>query len=99
MSQPLLTITQLAARLNLRERRIMNLVRKGKIPYVKIGSQVCFDPVAIDAWVEANAHPATMPASQEVTKGISVAPTAPDGPPVRLVRGPKGRTRERLREG
>ena len=99
MSEPLLTITQLAARLSLRERRIMNLVRQGKIPYVQIGRQVCFDPVAIDAWLEQNRRPATMPATPVVTKGISADPKAPDGAPIRLVRGPRGHNRERLKQG
>jgi excisionase family DNA binding protein len=41
-----------AARLGVTLRHIRRLVQEGRIPYIKWGSRVHFDPVEIDAWID-----------------------------------------------
>jgi excisionase family DNA binding protein len=47
----LLDRDELAARLGVSERFVRRLVEERRIPYVKIGRFVRFDPVEIDRWL------------------------------------------------
>ncbi len=47
-----ITIDELAARLGTSTRHIRRLVAERRIPYVKVGRLVRFDPADIAAWID-----------------------------------------------
>lgn len=47
-----ITIEELAARLGTSTRHIRRLVAERRIPYVKVGRLVRFDPADIAAWID-----------------------------------------------
>ena len=49
----LLTIDQLAERLGITVRHVRRLVADRRVPYIKVGRLVRFDPNAIKAWLDA----------------------------------------------
>jgi excisionase family DNA binding protein len=49
----LLTIDQLAERLGTSVRHVRRLVAERRVPYVKVGRLVRFDPEAVKSWLEA----------------------------------------------
>jgi excisionase family DNA binding protein len=49
----LLTIEQLAERLGITVRHVRRLVAERRVPYLKVGRLVRFDPEAINAWLDA----------------------------------------------
>lgn len=58
----LLTIDELAEHLGVGERHIRRLIAERRVPYVKWGHLVRFDPDEIAAWLDQNrrrAHPAS----------------------------------------
>ena len=60
MSEPrpnLLTIDGVAERLGVSVRHIRRLVAERRIPYIKWGSKLHFDPIEIDAWVDQHRQP------------------------------------------
>jgi excisionase family DNA binding protein len=92
----LLTISQLCARLELRERVVIAWVHREHIPHVKIGTELRFRWKDIEAWLAQNSRPATMTVGRSVTKGVKPSPDDTAEPVLRLSRGAKGRNRERL---
>ena len=48
----LLTIDQLAERLGVTTRHIRRLVAERRVPYLKVGKFVRFDPAAVAEWLE-----------------------------------------------
>jgi excisionase family DNA binding protein len=50
----LLDIDALAGRLGVNARFVRRLVEERRIPFLKIGKFVRFDPVAIDTWIQSN---------------------------------------------
>ncbi len=54
----LLTIDQLAERLGITERHVRRLVAEKRVPYLKVGRLVRFDPSEIAKWLRDSAHPA-----------------------------------------
>ncbi len=50
-AQVLLDITQLAERLGVPERFVRRLVEERRIPFLKIGKYVRFDPDDVDRWI------------------------------------------------
>lgn len=48
---PLLDVDELAERLNISVRHVRRLVAERRIPYLKVGHLVRFEPAAINAWV------------------------------------------------
>ncbi len=57
-SNPLLDITGAAERLGVTVRHMRRLVAERRIPYIKWGSILHFDPDEIDAWVDQHRQPA-----------------------------------------
>ena len=58
-SRSLIDITQVAEQLGVSVRHVRRLVAERRIPYVKWGHLLRFDPRAIDAWLdEARREPA-----------------------------------------
>jgi excisionase family DNA binding protein len=60
MSEPrpnLLTIDGVAQRLGVPVRHVRRLVAERRIPYIKWGSKLHFDPIEIDAWVDQHRRP------------------------------------------
>jgi excisionase family DNA binding protein len=55
----LLDIKEVAYWLNTTERHIRRLVEKKKIPNLKVGDKLRFDPVAIRLWMNENRRDAT----------------------------------------
>ena len=55
---PLVDINVVAARLGVQVRHIRRLVHERRIPYVKWGHLLRFDPAEIEAWLEAARQPA-----------------------------------------
>jgi excisionase family DNA binding protein len=53
----LLTIDQLAERLGVSIRHIRWLVAERRVPYLKVGWLVRFDPAEITAWLDDARHP------------------------------------------
>jgi excisionase family DNA binding protein len=66
----LLTIDQLAERLGITVRHVRRLVAERRVPYVKVGRLVRFDPSEIARWLRDSAHPAADgKRSQRLTHG------------------------------
>jgi excisionase family DNA binding protein len=57
----LVTIHEVADRLGVEVRHIRRLVHERRIPYIKWGHLLRFDPVDIDQWIDTNRHPAAHP--------------------------------------
>ena len=53
----LLTIDQLAERLGVSIRHIRRLIAERRVPYIKVGWLVRFDPAEIAAWLDGARHP------------------------------------------
>ncbi len=49
---PLLDVDELAERLNISVRHVRRLVAERRVPYLKVGHLVRFEPAAIDAWLQ-----------------------------------------------
>jgi excisionase family DNA binding protein len=52
----LLTIDQLAEQLGITTRHVRRLVAERRVPYLKVGGLVRFDPAEIRSWIDANRH-------------------------------------------
>ena len=50
----LMNVDQVAARLGVTPRFVRRLVDERRIPFVKVGKFVRFDPVDVENWIEAN---------------------------------------------
>lgn len=56
----LVSITEVADVLNVDVRHVRRLVHERRIPYIKWGHLLRFDPVEIAAWIDSHrTHPAT----------------------------------------
>jgi len=53
----LLSILELADRLGTGERHVRRLVQEKRVPYVKVGRYVRFDPAEISDWLDETRHP------------------------------------------
>lgn len=53
----LLTIDQLADRLGVSTRHVRRLVAEKRVPYLKVGKFVRFDPAEIAEWLDHARHP------------------------------------------
>ncbi len=58
----LLTINQLADRLGSTPRHVRRLVAERRVPYLKVGRFVRFDPAEIAAWLDERRMPGRRPA-------------------------------------
>ncbi len=58
----LLTINQLADRLGSTPRHVRRLVAERRVPYLKVGRFVRFDPAEIAAWLDERRVPGRRPA-------------------------------------
>src|SRR3546814_11533291 len=56
-----MTIADVAARLNVNVRHVPRLVEQGRIPYIKWGHLLRFDPDEIEAWIAHHHIAATRP--------------------------------------
>lgn len=52
----LITIRDVSQLLNTTERHVRSLVQTDRIPYLKVGRLVRFDPSDVHAWLEDNRH-------------------------------------------
>lgn len=59
--RPLMTIADVATRLNVNVRHVRRLVEQGRIPYIKWGHLLRFDPDEIEAWIAQHHIGATRP--------------------------------------
>jgi excisionase family DNA binding protein len=59
----LLTIEQLAQRLGTTIRHIRRLVAERRVPYLKVGRLVRFDPEAVNAWLDTTRSHSRRPGS------------------------------------
>jgi len=50
----LLTITELAEHLGVKERHVRRLIAERRVPFVKWGHLIRFDPAEIAAWLDRN---------------------------------------------
>lgn len=55
----LLSIPELADRLGTRVRHVRRLVQERRVPYMKVGKYVRFDPAEIAEWLDAGRRPRT----------------------------------------
>jgi len=58
----LLTIDQLAEHLGITTRHVRRLVAERRVPYLKVGKLVRFDPAEIAAWLDDRRTPGRRPA-------------------------------------
>lgn len=63
----LLDITQLASHLGVQPRHIRRLVHEKRIPYIKWGHLIRFDPTDIAGWLDTNRQPQG-PRSDDATR-------------------------------
>ena len=56
--EPLLDVDGVAARLNITVRHVRRLVAERRIPYLKLGNLLRFDPEEVDAWLLGLHRPA-----------------------------------------
>ncbi len=59
-AQPLIDLPEVARRLGVNDRHVRRLVAERRIPFVKWGHLLRFDPVAIEVWLEEH-HQAPLP--------------------------------------
>jgi excisionase family DNA binding protein len=52
----LLDVSQLSEMLNVKKKTIYDWVHKNKIPYLKLGNLVRFNPNDIDQWLKSKKH-------------------------------------------
>jgi excisionase family DNA binding protein len=57
-AQRLIDLEEVARRLEVNQRHVRRLVAERRIPFVKWGHLLRFDPVSIDAWVDEHRHDA-----------------------------------------
>ena len=98
-----LTVTQVAARLGTTERVIKRYIADGTLHTLhalRIGKAIRLRWSDVESWLVTlqGKDPATMPATRPVTKGIPEGSAGTSEPVAKLVRGPKGRNRERLKQ-
>jgi excisionase family DNA binding protein len=53
----LLTIDQLAEQLNVSVRHVRRLVAERRVPYLKVGRLIRFDPSEVAEWLDEARHP------------------------------------------
>ena len=53
-AEPLMDLSEVARRLGVNERHIRRLVAERRIPFIKWGHLLRFDPHEIDAWIDTN---------------------------------------------
>ena len=77
----LIDIESVATRLGITERHVRRLVAERRIPYVKVGRFVRFDPVELAQWIDARrvrvrsvSHATRMLGVEELTAPDGVAP-------------------------
>lgn len=58
MSIKLLTTAQAAERLGLSLKYVYRLCDEKKLPYIRVGTAIRFDPAELDAWIDARRVPA-----------------------------------------
>lgn len=56
---PLITITEVATHLGVQVRHVRRLVYERRIPYIKWGRLLRFDPTEIEQWLDACRHTGT----------------------------------------
>jgi excisionase family DNA binding protein len=79
----LIDIARAAERLGVTVRYVRRLVAERRIPYVKLGHLVRFDPIELEAWIDASARSrsaspgarrsSSQPASSSSTSGLGSA--------------------------
>jgi excisionase family DNA binding protein len=87
-----LSITQAAYYLGLRERAIVELANKKTLPHRKIGKEYFFDLAELDAWWDAQSGhkiPAAFPASPNEISPVNTSPDVSIPSPIKLTRGPR----------
>ena len=52
----LLSITEAAEQLGIKKSTLYKYVMLHKIPYVKLGARLLFDPVRLDAWIKEHSQ-------------------------------------------
>ena len=57
-AQRLIDLEEVARRLGVNQRHVRRLVAERRIPFVKWGHLLRFDPITIDAWVDQHRHDA-----------------------------------------
>jgi len=72
----LLTIDQLAERLGVSIRHIRRLVAERRVPYLKVGWLVRFDPAEITAWLDGARHPERSTAGDRTRLAVSFSRSA-----------------------
>lgn len=61
-ARPLIDLPEVARRLGVNDRHVRRLVAERRIPFVKWGHLLRFDPVAIEVWLEEHRQQPLPPA-------------------------------------
>ena len=61
-AQPLIDLSEVARRLGVNDRHVRRLVAERRIPFVKWGHLLRFEPEAIDVWLEEHRRSPLPPA-------------------------------------
>ena len=72
----LLTIDQLAERLGVSIRHIRRLIAERRVPYLKVGWFIRFDPAEIAAWLDGARHPERSTAGDRTHLAVSSSRSA-----------------------
>ena len=73
--QPLMDLTAVARRLGVNQRHVRRLVAERRIPYLKWGHLLRFDPAAIDEWLRQARHDPTAPRDFVLVELIATNPS------------------------
>lgn len=80
--EPLIDIKEVAARLGVEVRHVRRLVHERRIPFVKWGHLLRFDPAEIDAWIDGRrVQPTASPVTSSAARSRAwVAVSRPSEP-------------------
>jgi len=75
-NETLIDINAVAARLGVQVRHVRRLVHERRIPYIKWGHLIRFDPADIDAWIDRARRPAATASAGDLGAGVPGGPYA-----------------------
>jgi excisionase family DNA binding protein len=89
-----LTMEQLAGGLGVTRRHVRRLVEEKRVPFLRVGRFIRFNPEQIAAWLASNGVPALAPANQRCRASAQPRPSETSPPRSLQVEGPNGRAEE-----
>ncbi len=91
----LLSMDQLAERLGVTRRHVRRLVDERRVPFLRVGRFIRFDPQQVATWLDSNRVPARAEADERRQAAGQYCHEETSPPPSLQVDGPDDRTEER----